>query len=117
MVVHDNQSATHEELECLNIYVYQLGRSLVNKGWCTKTYAWSHAYYTLTDKGIESLRALFGLPAEAAPLTLSPAKVDTIERKKPMRENRNFNNRGGQRGGKPGRRPFQERRPREENPQ
>ena len=103
LVVSDNQSAMHEELECLNIYPYQLGRSFVSKGFCKKSYAWSHAYYTLTDKGIEYLRTYFGLPANAAPATLR--QIDA--------SHKILESRGPRRGGRPGDR----RGPRGERPQ
>ena len=72
IVVQNNQAGTHEELGCLNIYVYQIGRSFVSKGLCKKQYAWTHAYFTLNDKGIDYLRNYFGFPADAQPLTCQP---------------------------------------------
>lgn len=90
LVVLDNPSAKHEELDCLNIYVQQIGRSMLSKDLCKKTYAWSHAYFTLNDKGIEYLRAYFGLPANAAPLTLQTAHAETLDRRPE----------GGRRGGR-----------------
>ncbi|OHT01144.1 Plectin/S10 domain containing protein [Tritrichomonas foetus] len=96
LVVSDNQSGTHEELDCLNIYAFQIGRSLTNKGFCKKQYAWSHAYFTLNDKGIEYLRNYFGLPANAAPATLAPRQAELLE--KDRREGR-FGGRGGNRRG------------------
>ena len=78
LVVSSNQSGTHEELNCLNIYPFQIGRSFVSKGFATKQYAWSHVYYTLTTKGIEYLRGYFGLPANAMPKTLEPRGKDEI---------------------------------------
>ena len=100
LCVSDNQSGTHEELECLNIYPFQIGRSFVSKGLCKKTYAWSHAYYTLTDKGIEYLRNFFGLPAAAAPATLraTEAKILDTRPARPQRgPNRNFKRPAGDR--------------------
>ena len=93
LCVSDNQSGTHEELECLNIYPFQIGRSFVSKGLCKKTYAWSHAYYTLTDKGIEYLRNFFGLPAAAAPATLRATEAKILDTRPVSRPGR------GPRGG------------------
>ncbi|KAH0794787.1 Plectin/S10 domain containing protein [Histomonas meleagridis] len=83
IVVSANNAGIHEELEVLNIYVFQLGRSFVNKGFAKKQYAWTHAYYTLNDKGIEYLRRYFGLPPQAAPLTLAPRKADFLRAERP----------------------------------
>ena len=83
LVVSANNAGIHEELEVLNIYVFQLGRSFVNKGFAKKQYAWTHAYYTLTDKGIEWLRGYFGLPPQAAPLTLAPRRPDFLKPDRP----------------------------------
>lgn len=77
IVVQNNQAGTHEELGCLNIYVYQIGRSFVSKGLCKKQYAWTHAYFTLNDKGIEYLRNYFGFPADAQPLTCQPRNAES----------------------------------------
>ena len=115
LVVSDNQSAKHEELDCLNIYPYQIGRAFVSKEFCKKTYAWSHAYYTLTDKGIEYLRNYFGLPANAAPATLR--QVEASSKILDTRSQRRGAPRGGDRRGprsdRPQRGRFQ-RQPREQ---
>jgi small subunit ribosomal protein S10e len=79
MVVSDNQAGVHEELDCLNIYPFQIGRSFQSRGFAKKQYAWSHAYFVLTNKGIDYLRNFFGAPATAAPLTLNPAHADVLE--------------------------------------
>ena len=92
LVVSSDQSAKHEELGCLNIYPYQLGRSFVSRGFCKKQYAWSHIYYILTDKGIEFLRGYFGAPANVQPATLQPRDSTALLQK--AREPRSFN-RGG----------------------
>ncbi|OHT06607.1 Plectin/S10 domain containing protein [Tritrichomonas foetus] len=97
LVVSDNQSGTHEELDCLNIYAFQIGRSLTNKGFCKKQYAWSHAYFTLNDKGIDYLRNYFGLPANAAPATLAPRQAELLEK---GREGGRFGGRPRGRGGR-----------------
>ena len=115
LCVSDNQSGMHEELECLNIYPYQLGRSFVSKELCKKTYAWSHAYYTLTDKGIEYLRNYFGLPANAAPATLRKAEAKVLD-KAPRRGAPRVGPRGGPRGERPQRGNFQRRREQTEKP-
>jgi small subunit ribosomal protein S10e len=94
LVVSDNQAGTHPDLNCLNIYVYQLGRSFTNKGYTKKRYAWTHAYYTLTDSGVDYLRKLFGVPATVVPATYQQATPDVIA--DPRRE------RGGFRGGRGG---------------
>ena len=112
LCVSDNQSGMHDELECLNIYPYQLGRSFVSKGLCKKTYAWSHAYYTLTDKGIEYLRNYFGLPANAAPATLKACETKVLEKERPRRSGPPHGGRRPQ-GDRPPRGQFQ-RRPRQQ---
>jgi hypothetical protein len=48
LVVSDNQSGIHKGLECLNVYVLQIGRSFTNKNYTKKQYAWSHAYYPVS---------------------------------------------------------------------
>ena len=111
MVVSDNQTGTHEELDCLNIYPFQIGRSFVSKGFCVKSYAWAHAYYTLTDKGIEYLRNFFGLPANAAPATLRPSETKILE----SRRGGDRFGRGRRDGGRPPRRDG-ERRERGDRP-
>ena len=103
LCVSDNQAGMHDELECLNIYPYQLGRSFVSKGLCKKTYAWSHAYYTLTDKGIEYLRNLFGLPANAAPATLKACETKVLENRPARRPIGRSGDRRGPRGERPNR--------------
>ena len=97
LVVSANQSAMHEELGVLNIYVFQIGRSFVSRDFAKKQYAWTHAYYTLNDKGIEYLRAYFALPATVVPLTLKPSQAEFLKTENDTR-------RGGRRGGfnKPG---------------
>ena len=107
LVVSANNAGIHEELEVLNIYVFQLGRSFVNKGFAKKQYAWTHAYYTLTDKGIEWIRGYFGLPPQAAPLTLAPCKPNPLKTERPPARGR-----GGPRGNfnRPGRGGFRGRR-------
>lgn len=97
IVVQNNQSGTHEELNCLNIYVYQIGRSFVSKGFCKKQYAWTHAYFTLNDKGIDYLRNYFGLPANVQPLTCKPRDANSSF----IRSERTTR-RGGPRGGRGG---------------
>ena len=99
LVVSSDQSAKHEELGCLNIYPYQLGRSFVSRGFCKKQYAWSHVYYILTDKGIEFLRSYFGAPANVQPATLQPRDKTALLEK--PREARSFGHggRGGARRG------------------
>ena len=115
LCVSDNQSAVHDELQCLNIYPYQLGRSFVSKGLCKKSYAWAHAYYTLTDKGIEYLRGYFGLPANAAPKTLQAAEAKVLESSRPRRSGPR-GPRGGPRGERPAGGRFSRRPQREEAP-
>ena len=88
LVVSSNQSGNHPELKCLNIYPFQIGRSFVSKGFANKQYAWSHAYYTLTDKGVTYLRDFFGLPATAVPKTLEPRNKDDILTQREPRFNR-----------------------------
>ena len=105
LVVSDNQSGTHEELDCLNIYPYQIGRSFVSKELCKKTYAWSHAYYVLTDKGIEYLRNYFGLPANAAPATLRQVEANSkiLDTRGPRRGAPRSGGRGPRSGERPAR--------------
>ena len=99
LVVSSDQAAKHEELGCLNIYPYQLGRSFVSRGYCKKQYAWSHIYYILTDKGIEYLRGYFGAPANVQPATMQPRdKTAILERS--AREGRPNRGRGGFHGGR-----------------
>lgn len=106
LVVSDNQSGMHEDLDCLNIYPFQIGRSFTSKGFCKKQYAWSHAYYTLTDKGIEYLRGYFGLPANAAPATLQPRQAELLQKSTGSHFGRDGPRgaRGGFRGGRGGER-------------
>ena len=99
LVVSDNYSGIHEELECLNIYVYQIGRAFVSRDFCHKVYAWTTAYFVLNDKGINYLRNFFGLPSNVAPLTLQARKADILERRPEGRTGRPTRGRGA-RGGR-----------------
>jgi hypothetical protein len=106
LVVSDNPAGIHDELECLNVYVFQLGRSFTNKGYTKKRYAWAHAYYTLTDDGVAYLARFFGAP-DALPATLKPrqAQGDILERREAGRGGfRGAGRGGGFRGGRGGRR-------------
>lgn len=105
LVVSANNSAVHEEIGVLNIYVNQIGRSFVSRNFAKKQYAWTHAYYTLNDNGIEYLRGFFGLPATAVPLTLKPAQAEFLKAERSER-------RGPRQGGfnKPGRGRFSGRK-------
>jgi small subunit ribosomal protein S10e len=94
LVVSDNQAAEHEELGCLKIYCFQLGRSFTDKGFAKKRYAWTHAYYTLTDKGIDWLRGYFGAGQEVVPATLTPRNAEVLADAR-----RGEGGRGGFRGG------------------
>jgi small subunit ribosomal protein S10e len=118
LVVSDNAAGIHDELECLNIYVFQLGRAFTNKGYTKKRYAWSHAYYTLTDDGVAYLAKLFGAP-EALPATLKPrqAQGDILERREGGRGGfRGAGRGGGFRGGR-GRRDDDHGEPRGDRPE
>ena len=106
LAVSDIQTGHHEELDCLNIYPYQIGRSMVSKGMCKKTYAWRTAYYTLNEKGVEYIRGLFGIPADVAPLSHLPANAETLNRN--QRPPKKFGN------DRPPRRQFNNRKPAEE---
>ena len=100
LVVSSNHSAEHEELKCLNLYVFQIGRSFTDRGLCKKQYAWTHAYFTLTDKGVDYLREYFGAPASSVPAILNPrnAQKDVIERGGPRGGRGGPRGRGGLRG-------------------
>ena len=100
LVVSSNHSAEHEELKCLNLYVFQIGRSFTDRGLCKKQYAWTHAYFTLTDTGIDYLREYFGAPASAVPAILNPRNTqkDIIERGGPRGGRSGPRGRGGMRG-------------------
>ena len=77
LVVSSNHSGTHDELKCLNLYVFQIGRSFTQKGYCVKRYAWTHAYFTLTDDGVAYLRGYFGAGPNVAPATHQPRQVES----------------------------------------
>jgi small subunit ribosomal protein S10e len=94
LVVSDNQAGEHEELGCLNIYCFQIGRSFTDKGFTKKRYAWVHAYFTVTDKGIDYLRGYFGAGPEVVPATLTPRTAEVLADAR-----RAEGGRGGFRGG------------------
>jgi small subunit ribosomal protein S10e len=87
IVVSNHHSQIHEELEYLNIYAYQIDCSFVSKELARKQYAWSHAYYILTDEGIDYLRKYFELPEESIPevMILREAKILSSSRGYPSR--------------------------------
>lgn len=108
LVVSADQAGKHQELNCLNIYAFQIGRSFADKGFAKRQYAWSHAYFTLTQEGIDWLRNYFGAPANVEPATRQERQISMIERAGPARP---FRGRGmaggngprGERGGFGGR--------------
>ena len=42
LVVSSNHSAEHEALECLNVSVFQIGRSVTDRGLCTERAGFGH---------------------------------------------------------------------------
>ncbi|KAM7373519.1 hypothetical protein PAMP_008364 [Pampus punctatissimus] len=69
-----------------NLKVIRAMGSLKSKGYVRETYAWKHAYYYLTNKGISYLRDYLHLPLEIMPAPLqrvhhpaSSARVQTVK--------------------------------------
>ncbi|KAH0785914.1 Plectin/S10 domain containing protein [Histomonas meleagridis] len=83
IVVSANNAGVHEELNVLNIYVFQIGRSFVNRGFAKKQYVWNHAYYVLNEKGVRYLQDYFGLSPETIPLILKSCRVYLLRPKRP----------------------------------
>jgi small subunit ribosomal protein S10e len=109
LCAHKNVFAPkHHELEVPNLHVLKLMQSFVSKGLVTECFNWQWFYWTLTDKGIEYLRAYMSLPADIVPNSLKkPATTFAPRRQESSEEGargsfRGGRGRGGSRGGRGG---------------
>ena len=104
MVCMENPTVTenHPNVAVPNLYVWLLLKSLTSKELVKKTFAWRHAYCSLTDAGIEYMRQYMGIPSDVVPKTLKvPAKAARPaggERRGPPRGGDRDDRRGGYRG-------------------
>ena len=66
----------HPEINVPNLEVIKALQSLNSKGYVKTQFSWQYYYYSLTNEGIEYLRAYLHLPAEIVPRTfLKTAKT------------------------------------------
>ncbi|OMJ26085.1 40S ribosomal protein S10 [Smittium culicis] len=74
----DFNAPSHPAVPVRNLEVIKAMQSLNSKGFVRTQFSWQHFYYTLTDEGIEYLRAYLNLPAEIVPATFKkPIKAQT----------------------------------------
>jgi len=73
----DFNAPKHEELDVPNLEVIKAMQSLTSKGFVKTRFSWQYYYYTLTDDGLEHLRAWLHLPTEIVPAThkKSPSSI------------------------------------------
>ena len=82
----DYNLAKHPELNVSNLEVIKALQSLTSKGYVKTQFSWQYYYYSLTNEGIEYLRAYLHLPSEIVPRTfLKSAKPSGV---RPGREER-----------------------------
>lgn len=75
----DYNLAKHPEINVPNLEVIKALQSLNSKGYVKTQFSWQYYYYSLTNEGIEYLRAYLHLPAEIVPRTfLKTAKPSGV---------------------------------------
>ncbi len=101
----DYYKPKHEEIDCPNIHVCQLLRSLVSRKLVTETFNWQWYYWYLNDEGVEYLRNYLHLPEDATPNThkskagVAPARLGPTPGDKPEGEYGGGKGGGGRGGG------------------
>lgn len=79
VVPNDEKFAEHKAVPVNNLQVKCLLKSLLSRGFVHKTYSWRKLYYSLTDEGVDYLRATLHLASSAVPLTLLTPKAHDEE--------------------------------------
>uniref|UniRef100_A0A5K3FXN2 S10_plectin domain-containing protein n=1 Tax=Mesocestoides corti TaxID=53468 RepID=A0A5K3FXN2_MESCO len=67
----------HPAVKVRNLYVMNVLKSLVSRGYVKKRFAWRTFYWFLTNEGIDYLREVLHLPAEIVPATLNKPSLDS----------------------------------------
>ncbi|KAI5172750.1 small subunit ribosomal protein S10e [Nematocida sp. LUAm3] len=76
IVVEDNATFDmHPMIDVTNHKVMKIVRSLTSKGVLTRQFIWRHAYYTITNEGVEWLRRKLYLGEEEHPATHTPMPI------------------------------------------
>merc|ERR1712071_473710 len=71
VAIKDGNKPSHNELEKIrNLEVMKAMQSLKSRGYVRENFAWRHAYWYLTNEGIQYLRDYLHLPPEIVPATL-----------------------------------------------
>lgn len=65
----DFDQPKHEEIDTRNLYVIKALQSLTSKGYVKTQFSWQYYYYTLTDEGVDFLRAELNIPEGILPIT------------------------------------------------
>lgn len=82
-LVEDRTEDPHPDLGINSKEVMKMFKSLVSKGIARKTFVWRHAYYFITQAGIEMLKDEFCLEEEEFPLThidsTHPSRMEQVE--------------------------------------
>ena len=71
VVKKDFAKKEHDDTKVPNLHVLMLLKSLASRNLVTNKFSWGWNYYILNDQGIEYLREFLGLPATAAPQTMT----------------------------------------------
>ncbi|KAM3173209.1 hypothetical protein ACTXT7_012959 [Hymenolepis weldensis] len=66
----------HPAVKVRNLYVMNVMKSLVSRGYVRKRFAWRTYYWFLTNEGIDYLREVLHLPTEIVPATLNKPALD-----------------------------------------
>ncbi|KAL7062822.1 hypothetical protein AAHC03_01459 [Spirometra sp. Aus1] len=66
----------HPAVKVRNLYVMNVMKSLVSRGYAKKRFAWRTYYWFLTNEGIDYLREVLHLPAEVVPATLNKPQAE-----------------------------------------
>merc|ERR1712025_1108614 len=78
-LVEDKSQDLHPDMEIKNTEVMKMFTSLVSKGIATKQFCWRHAYFSITNPGIETLREELCLTEEDWPATHQDSTMQRME--------------------------------------
>uniref|UniRef100_A0A0R3W6M1 S10_plectin domain-containing protein n=1 Tax=Taenia asiatica TaxID=60517 RepID=A0A0R3W6M1_TAEAS len=67
----------HPAIKVRNLYVMNVMKSLVSRGYVKKRFAWRTFYWFLTNEGIDYLREVLHLPTEIVPATLNKPSIES----------------------------------------
>lgn len=77
----DFNKPKHEEIDVKNLWVIKAMQSLTSKGYVKTQFSWQWYYYSLTDEGLEYLRAELNIPEGILPMT----RLKTAPTERPQR--------------------------------